>query len=127
MGFTLNLSQVAQGAMKRYLDTDDARIAQAAKDRERKDDQDFDLKKLEAKAKQDLIEASAIDRVDPDFAYAAISRPFHKKATEMGMSVLDTNEKLSKRFGTGKTELRRLAWLESNIGILFITSSYIIS
>ena len=130
MGFTLNLSQVAQGAMKRYLDTDDARIAQAAKDRERKDDQDFDLKKLEiahkyrlkedeAKAKQDLIEASAIERVDPDFAYAAISRPFHKKATEMGMSVLDTNEKLSKRFGTGKTELRRLAWLESNIGILF--------
>ena len=44
MGFTLNLGQIAQGAMTQYLKDDDARLAKAAKDRERKDDQAFELK-----------------------------------------------------------------------------------
>ena len=59
MGFTLNLGRIAQGAMTKYLKDDDARIAQAAKDRERKYDQDHDLKKLEISHKYRLKEDEA--------------------------------------------------------------------
>ena len=129
MGFKINLSQIASGAMQQYLKDDDARIAADGKARERFADEKFEREKLKIahdyRLKEDKEEArlkgisdAAVDRVDLDFAFAAIDRPYHKVAEKLGMSFLDTNVDIARRYPTSKTFLRKLGWLESNIGLL---------
>ena len=108
MGFKINFGQIASGAMQQYLKDDDARIAAASKKRE----------KHSQKAKLEDIKASAVDRIDPDFAYP-IGREWHSTAKEFNFSVLDPNKDISQRSAVGKTPLRRVTWLEDNIGRLF--------
>ena len=126
MGFKINLGQIASGAMQQYLKDDDARIAADGKARERFADEKFEREKLkiahdyrlkEDKEKDDR-QAISDSAVDPHFAYDALSPSFYKKAQELNMSVLDPTKESAQRFGTGDTSLRRIDWLERNIGIL---------
>lgn len=129
MGFKINFGQIASGAMQQYLKDDDARIAGASKKREKNDERKFELKKLSIqndyklgqqrqKAKLDGLKASAVNHIDPDFAYP-IGREWHSTAKEFNFSVLDPNKDISQRSAVGKTPLRRVTWLEDNIGRLF--------
>ena len=120
----INISQIFAGGMRDWLERDNLSVQAAEKDRNRRLDEAFELKKQKIAHGYSLKEIdrrnakdATTNAVDPNFAYANMPQELHKQLEALGVPLYATGEQQAKAYGTGKSASpHKLAYYEQLAG-----------